>query len=202
MKVTYRNYEALMEPWVAIPTPEELFGFQVRNLVEKGVIKSREEVKGLRKRLPEKGMLLVVPETKLLLDELMERVVVGGEKGRTSPSFEYLKDKVKTPKKPYLCLDVEDGRKMLGKSPKQCLQEFKEQKRSELTALEGIILLISFPEILKHHYIDLPGSRIDGSDEVPYVFLGNGDQPELYWNDLANSDDRWGSASCGSRVGL
>ena len=70
--------------------------------------------------------------------------------------------------------DVEDGTKMLGKSPNECVKEFEKQGRRALNIFEGLALLRHNPEVLEHH-IDLAGSRyVEFGGGVPYLCLLGG----------------------------
>ena len=55
---------------------------------------------------------------------------------------------------------VEDGEKMLGKSPNQAVKEFQSDNpmRRGLMTAEGLALYRENPDILKNHFIDFPGS--------------------------------------------
>ena len=99
----------------------------------------------------------------------------------------------------YLVVDVENGKAMLGRIPDEAVKQFKKEGRSPLTAEEGVAIILQHPEILKVHYMDLPGSR-PGGGRVAFLWLHEG-KPRLnvHWAD--NSPAEWGSASCGSRVG-
>ena len=92
--------------------------------------------------------------------------------------------------------DVEDGMKMLGKSPSKAIEELKKSKRRPLTVSEGLALFRKDKKILKNHYIDLGGSRY-GSGFAPGLFLAGG-KPKLSYDGLVYSYDGWGSASCSS----
>ena len=99
----------------------------------------------------------------------------------------------------YLVVDVENGKAMLGKSADEAVKQFKKEGRSPLTAEEGIAIITQYPEILKDHYMHLPGSR-RGGDIVANLWLIGG-MPWLGWGWADHSGAGWGSASCGSRVG-
>jgi hypothetical protein len=43
-------------------------------------------------------------------------------------------------------------------TPKKCVKTFNDEGRFALTVDEGIALICHFPEVLKSHWIDLPGS--------------------------------------------
>ena len=88
---------------------------------------------------------------------------------------------------------------MLGKSADEAVKQFKKEGRSPMTAEEGVALILQHPEILKDHYMDLPGSR-RGDDRVADLWLREGG-PGLGWSWARVSSAEGGSASCGSRVG-
>jgi hypothetical protein len=88
---------------------------------------------------------------------------------------------------------------MLGKSADEAVKQIKKEERSPLTAEEGVAIITQYPEILKDHYMDLCGSR-HGVDGVAFLWLYGG-KPGLDWDWANVSDAKWGSASCGSRVG-
>jgi hypothetical protein len=104
-----------------------------------------------------------------------------------------VKDVIETPADNYYIKNIEDGTKMLGKSPDNCDKIFKEQGRRGLTIYEGLALLRDNPDILKDHYIDLSGSRF-GSDDVPALCLRGG-RPGLDCSDSGLAFYRCGSAS-------
>lgn len=90
---------------------------------------------------------------------------------------------------------VEDGKKMLGRSPNSCIEEFKRNSRRGLMTVEGLALYRENPDLLKDHYVDLSGSRFDRFvDHVPHLCLHDG-VPSLSYYWAGNSASRWGSAS-------
>lgn len=94
-------------------------------------------------------------------------------------------------------LDVEDGSKMLAKSPKDALTQFAKEKRHPLNAHESLAIVNKYPEILKHHYIIAAGTMYKkGNEELPLLWLLNEeDLPELHyaWFDIAHG--AYGTAS-------
>ena len=198
--VSQAQYEAIMGVVVTLPTPEELFDFQVEILRKKGVVNNPDELLPLRELIPKQGLFIMVPQTALSLAELVERVELDGKSGKNWLEEGRVEDVVKTPKTHYLCLAVEDGRRMLNVSPGDAVKRFAKDGRSAYTAREGIFHAMYFPEVLKRHFMDLPGSRY-GAGNVPGLDVYDG-RPYLYyyWSFYANPG--WGSASCGSRVGL
>ncbi|MBI2632932.1 MAG: hypothetical protein HYW78_00895 [Parcubacteria group bacterium] len=157
-----------------------------------------------RENFPEDHIpFIIVPSEKLLsLEKKISLMEVDDRKGFTTFDLSKLKtaENIKISESlAYLVVDVENGETMLGKSPNKSVEQFREKYRSSLTAEEGVALILYYPEILKDHYIDLPGSR-HGDDEVASLWL-HVDGPGLRLS-LANGSfaTKWGSASCGRRV--
>ena len=146
---------------------------------------------------------IVVPREKLLaLEKEIPLMEVYGKKGFTTLNLSELKtaDGVEIPESlAYLALDVENGKAMLGRIPDEAVKQFKKEGRSPLTAEEGVAIILQHPEILKDHYMDLPGSRHDDG-KVASLWLSGG-EPKLRWS-WAGYSGAWGSASCGEdRIG-
>jgi len=199
---------------------EREFSRQIENLSKKGFPKLagmdekkfatifeplREQLKELSGKEFKEGRIpfVVVPREKLLaLEKEIPLMEVDGKKGFTALNLSELKtaDGVEIPESmAYLVVDVENGKAMLGRIPDEAVKQFKKEGRSPLTAEEGVAIILQHPEILKDHYMDLPGSR-RGDDGVAHLWLSEG-RPELHWSWASGSDAEWGSASCGSRVG-
>ncbi|MEK7192005.1 MAG: DUF5701 family protein, partial [Patescibacteria group bacterium] len=146
---------------------------------------------------------VIVPREKLLaLEKKIPLMELEGKKGFTTldlSGFKTVKGVEIPESMAYLVVDIENGKVMLGKSPDKAVRQFKKEGRSPLTAEEGVATILQYPEILKDHYLDLPGSR-HGADNVAYLWLSEG-KPKLFWSWASSSSARWGSASCGSRVG-
>lgn len=85
---------------------------------------------------------------------------------------------------------LNDGRDNRNKKPEDVRKKLKDDEIAG-TEYDGIALYISNPEILKHHFLDLPGTTV-GSDRAAYLSLWHG-RPRLHrrWGGLA--DPRWGS---------
>ena len=147
--------------------------------------------------------IVIVPtEHWMSLVKKIPLMEVGGKKGFTTLNLSELKtaDGVKIPESlAYLVVDVENGKAMLGRIPDEAVKQFKKEGRSPLTAEEGVAIILQHPEILKDHYMGLPGSR-HGVGEVADLWLDGG-KPRLSWDWADGSCAKWGSASCGSRVG-
>lgn len=140
----------------------------------------------------------VIPRSYMGIYGLMPMIRNDDKVGYTYLDPNELTDQVETPKSPYFIYDVEDGKDMLGKSPGKAEKFIKEQKRSCLTADEGIALCVH-SKVLSEHYVDCTGSRFKHSVLAPYVSLSD-DRPKLNWHLADYSPDEWGSASCRSRA--
>ena len=142
---------------------------------------------------------VIAPEKEMPLIELE------GKKGYTTMSSDTIKgfkpiDGVKIPNgRAYLAVDIETGKTTLGKTPDEAIKKIKAEDRSPLTLDETVALITHHPEIFKDHSVWASGSR-HGDDGVAFVWLYEG-EPGLVWSYSVCSDSKWGSASCGSRVG-
>jgi hypothetical protein len=107
-------------------------------------------------------ILVVIPNTIVPLSYQLERIResindIQLEHIIKPEWFENAKG-VSTPDKPYLLLDVETGYAMKNTTPKKCVKTLNDEGRFPLTVDEGIALISHFPEVLKSHWVDLPGS--------------------------------------------
>jgi len=100
----------------------EAFGNQ-RN----AVLSKTAEMEILEGHIP---FVPVIPRTYMGVYGLMPMVRNGDEVGYTYLDPKEITDKVETPKGPYFIYDVEDGKEMLGDSPKKAEKLIKEQNRS------------------------------------------------------------------------
>ena len=179
------------------PTPEEVKEIQLARLVRFGYPKAAgltEEGFASLVPMPEDklGALLVVKPEVVSIYKQME--LIGG---KCYLNITELKDIAETPNLPiYWRYDVENGKKMLNRTPDDCMKEFKKEKRFGAVVVEGIALVAQNPDILKDHYIDLPGSRF-GAGSVLYFGLYD-DRPGLSDCDSDFANSHYGSASCGS----
>ena len=187
---------------------ERLFDSQIETLKSRGCPKiilellqnQRDAVLSKAAEMDSEGIpfVPVIPRTYLSIYGLMHMVRNKNKAGYTDLNPTKIINEVETPKCPYFIYDVEDGKHMLGKSPKEAEVFIVKQKRSCLTVEETIALCIH-TKILSEHYIDCTGSRYEDPSYVPHIFLANG-KPKLTWSMVDNSDDVWGSASCRSRA--
>ncbi|MEK7516363.1 MAG: DUF5701 family protein, partial [Patescibacteria group bacterium] len=106
----------------------------------------------------------------------------------------------------YLIVDVENGKAMLGITPDKAIKQFKKEERSPLTAEEGVAIVTQYPEILKDHDLSLLGSVFEIDDGFGIALLRKRAALEavleLDWYFSDSSHAKWGSASCGERVGV
>jgi len=143
--------------------------------------------------------VIVVQGANLTLSVRMWKVVLDGKTGASYLTDNRVSNLDDIPQGHYLAVDVEDGRAMRNKKPSICLAQFKLERRFGGTVAEGISVVTYEPEILRHHYLDLPGSR-SFSDRVPYLNVYVRPKLVAGWRGVANP--RYGSLSCGSRLGL
>lgn len=170
--VSAAQYHALQNP-VVLPTPEELFEFEISVLKDKGLDLKSKDVDRLRKFVPnEAQMFLVVPPQPDTLDlnGLMNLIEVNGVQGENYLDVQYLKDIAPPPSYAYLLANVEDGRKRLNKKPSVSAENIAAEGRIAYSVWQGLIHGILFPCILQHHNLNLVGSRYP-SDRVPYLYL-------------------------------
>ena len=208
--VSYQQYEAIVSGQDMTFIPEELFGFYVETLRKKQVVKNPDEFKHLRKFIPMTGFFILVPGTRLSLNDLMERVELDGRTGRCfldegKPGIfltqKSLTDMVETFNWHYLCRDVDDGRAMAHVSPRDTPAYLQNRNRSGYVAKEGIFHLMYFPDVLKDHCMDVPGSRYF-KKFIPRLYIYS-KRPLLYTR-LPSlpfaTRPKAGAASCGSRI--
>ncbi len=99
----------------------------------------------------------------------------------------------KTPKALYTTW-MQDGSEYLKLSVVAFRERMNEDERGA-TEFDGIALIIKNPEILKHHYINLPGTSV-GFDDAPFLRLWFG-EPVLDNHWVVGARSNLGSASCG-----
>jgi len=99
----------------------------------------------------------------------------------------------RTPDKPYFAW-MQDGSKNLNETVQNVRETFKEDERGA-TIFDAIGLYLAHPEILKHHFINLPGTSV-GSGYAPCLSLWYGG---LWLHDcwVDGAGPSFGSASCG-----
>jgi len=177
----------------------------------------------LENRIP---FILVVPHNivslsyqlesiRKIIDEKQLEYIIKPEWFKNAPG-------VLTPDKPYFLIDVETGYARQNITPKKCVKAFHDEGRFPLTIDEGIALITHFPEVLKSHWIDLPGSilihKFAGQDAmergmlgalppgfgrttfVPTLYYKFYDSLRLYYINEMTETPYSGSASCGNRL--
>lgn len=196
--VSFEQYSALQTP-VVLPTPEEVFAFQVDALRNKGIDLPDKDVDRLYSLIPSEPQLFLVfppqPDT-LDLEGLLALIEVNGKTGKNYLNRQRLSDVIEAPKTAHLLLDVEDGRTRLNTRASVSSNNIAQEGRLAYTIWRGLIHGIVFPYVLQHHNLDLVGTRYK-SGSVPHLFLYDG-VPELYsyWNGSAHPE--WGAPSAGS----
>ncbi len=102
-----------------------------------------------------------------------------------------------------ILLDVEDGQKMIAKSPKDALKKLEKENRQALNINESTALLTHYPDILKNHYVISAGSFYTTKDNesLPLLWLldehGN---PELHYAWFHIAHGSYGTASYTTRI--
>jgi hypothetical protein len=165
------------------------------------------EIAQREKETKEEGhipFIIVIKNDVIGGEKAMPLIELEGKKGYTGMSADDIKGfkpyEVKLPEgNAYLAIDIETGKTTLGKTPDEAIKQIKKDNRSALTVEEAVALITHHPEILKDHYVWASGSR-HGGGKVANVWLFEG-KPELCWDSSDGSSSKWGSASCGSRVG-
>jgi hypothetical protein len=185
-------------PPIDVCTQEEFFEYQVEKLVSLKLARY-EDADGLRKELPESGLFDFMPTAPKEIDlkATMALVDLDYRKGVSYLDHQYHTDLEQNPAKPSLLVDVEDGRGRLNVAPMFSRVAIVKGRRHPFTTWRGLIHVILFPDVLKHHYIDLIGSWYYERRGVPFLYLDD-DKPALdgsRWEGAA--DQRWGAASCG-----
>ncbi len=192
------QYSARVQP-VDVCTQEEFYDYQVEKLVSLKLARY-EDADGLRKKLPNSGLFIFVPPPPKQIDlaAMMSKVVLDGRTGVNYLDPQYHEDLVPNPSKPSILADVEDGRGRLNVKPVDSRDNIKREGRQPFTTWHGLIHVILFPEVLKHHYIDLVGSRFYAKLS-PHLCLLD-DKPALDFSWFVSAYPVWGAASCGSVI--
>lgn len=98
-----------------------------------------------------------------------------------------------TPNVPHLVW-MQDGKVNLGKSVDKVRASFSRDERGA-NLYDGVGLVVARPDILKDHFIDLPGTQV-GSGSAPFLNLWH-DLPEVRCSFIDDTHSRFGSASGG-----
>lgn len=160
----------------------------------------------------------VIPRTYRGLYDLMEMVWYRSNEGHIYKGSTYLNptlitDEVETPNKPYYIFDVDDGKVLRGKSPKEAIDIIKKQSRSPLTVAE-VIALATHTDILFQpnewegecygYEMCAAGScyrntEFHSKPQILSIFMSHDIVPELYSGDPDYGNCKLGIPSCSSR---
>lgn len=145
-----------------------------------------EELKAHDERFPH----LVLVDARLGLTRSCQ--LAGLEYAGDDETFEDFDPKQGKPMGRAYWMRCQDGRKNRKKSIKTCRENFTADEHG-LTAMEGVALYVQHPEVIKSHYLDLPGSVYRGlRNAASGLGYWNGDL-KLCWGGEASP--RCGSAS-------
>jgi len=156
-----KQVNTIIERKYHIPTGLSESDFVNRHIMplKQLLVENDKDTKIDESRIP---ILVVVPNTIVPLSYQLERIRESINDIQLEhiikPEWFENAQGVSTPDKPYLLIDVETGYTMKNTTPKKCVEIFNDQKRFALTVDEGIALISHFPEVLKSHWVDLPGS--------------------------------------------
>lgn len=167
--------------------------------VSMAIIRKLREASAAYNERPD--VLIVLPFNILSFEKQLARVDLGHKKrAYTFLDPSHLSDvgRIKLPEEPYLLLDVEDGTKMLGKSPREATKLLKQERRYPFTVNHGLSLVIHSPEVIFHHNLHLSGSRIkDAQSGKLYVpdFYVYANRLKMKRDEAGDADARWGTPS-------
>ena len=120
----------------------------------------------------------VIVETRILLPRMLELAGIACNFDSKEVK-DWSEGKFATPNKPYITW-LQDGTQNLNRSVRAVRKGFALDERGG-TVFDGIALYLRDPKILKHHYLDLPGSDV-GPGSAPCLGLCYG-RPglRLFW---------------------
>lgn len=141
-------------------------------------------------------LLLVVNSPNTL--DVMEKIG-----GHTDLKLENIKEKYWAMKEDfYFILDVEDGEKIMARSPKRALKTLKWEGRFALNLNESLALITHYPQILQDHFLVAAGSYYpEGRENLPLVWGVDGDSNPVLkysWFDIAYGN--YGIGSCAAKT--
>lgn len=205
---------------------EELFMTQIATLrdtccVHKQIIDGLLGLKGLVINIGSKTpigegnipFLPVIGPSFMSYQQLMEMVRKDELIGLAYSSANSIYDLVNTPKRLYYMYDIENGQATYGLDPYVADKQIEKNRRSSLTAAEGIILC-ALTKVLSERSVWVAGSRgkfptpaIDEfgqHDGVPGIYLGEKTgRPMIDWGSTAAFSKEffknWGTPSCAER---
>ena len=142
---------------------------------------------------------VIVLQGTIPLTVRMTNVVLKGKSGENHFTDALVTDLEETSPRPYLIVDVEDGRAKVCGFSLRAKYELAEQGRRVCTVIEGISTVTYNPEILESHFIDLPGSRYKQTI-LPYLYRqAETKQPGLGENLYDGANPFCGTMSCRAR---
>lgn len=205
---------------------DQLFEQQVDTLVEKELhlltgqseADFRNELSFLKKNLAGKELfnldfesgvipfLIIVPQFHSSIADLMKKVIYYKKSGiekmfpHISEEFSSIEG-IEIPEKPYVLINIDRGGKYLNVRPTDALVAIIDNSKTPLTIIEGIFLLLYYPEMLiKNNCFSLLGSRIKDNKRVPALWINAKKEPNLGWCWAGNPHTWLGSAFAQSRV--
>ncbi len=139
-------------------------------------------------------LLVQVPTQKLTLARILEIAGVTNylDLGKVK-NWDKDPQKFKTPENIYIAW-LHDGSRNKKRSVRDVRASLLADERGG-TVYEGLALFIQNPDILKDHYLDLPGSQF-GSDYAPSLNDWHG-EPKLHASHVDNAYSHWGSVVVG-----
>lgn len=148
------------------------------------------------------GDLIVVGKQLVSLPMQMAMTELNGKTGYTYLDLNSLANIEETgiATLPYLIRDPENGSALKNCSLDYCLEQFAKQKRSGLTAEEGIALITHEPEMMENCKINLLGSRCGSSYVVCLQIIDSRPALGYNWLDGIDLEPGWANPSCGSRI--
>ena len=162
--MTRAQYVAIQHS-LELPTPEQLFDFQVTTLVEKGFDLPQTDIEQLRKYIPnERQLFIVIPKRTdpINLDDSMSKLVLAqGTPGQNTLRPFQLKDVIDVPTSAHMLLDVKDGRSHRYRLSDESLTSIKNEGRIPYITWHGIVHVALFDYALSEYSLDLVGSRYD-----------------------------------------
>ncbi len=204
---------------------QEEFDRQVKNLIDKGLLKlakiTEEDfvklLEPLRENLPESNgpdlengylpFVIVVKSDFIAAEKLMAAVEFNNKAGfeklyPLTPSDFHTVENMGIPGSPvYLLIDIDRGKETINITPEYAFDIIKNRKRFPLTIDEGIALITQFPDFLiKNNCFSLLGSRTGKDQRVPAIWINAEKQANLGWCWDRNPHTWLGSASAKLRI--
>ena len=132
--------------------------------------------------------LPVIPKSMVNLNSQLRMVFHGGRAGYLDLNQSMLHNIVGIPNTPYFIYDIE-----YGKIAEDMVIE--EQDRFYITVEEAIALCIHTPDVLGEQSVACFDSQYENNNLVPVICIRH-DKPCLYWDVIAERNEKRGYASC------